>query len=355
MRARSLKITNKFTFALTKLMSLGYRASLPFCLWFLLPFSWLFACIVISRHFLYQQGWLRSKKFSVPVIIVGNITVGGTGKTPFVIWLAQWLRAQGYHPGIISRGVGGKQPRIPQQINVADHPGEVGDEALLLAQQSGCPVVICRNKVAAVERLLAQTDGLINVVISDDGLQHYRLQRDIEIAIIDGVRGFGNQQLLPAGPLREPLRRLQQVDMVVTNGESTTAYPGSFLMQYFAHEFVSLVTNEKISFAAFAAFLNVNGHANNTVHAVAGIGHPERFFLQLRQAGLVVVPHVFPDHHLYQPQDLAFQDRLPIIMTEKDAVKCTAFADERYWYMPVQAQVSEICQQVLLEKLAVLG
>jgi tetraacyldisaccharide 4'-kinase len=275
------------------------------------------------------------------VIIVGNITVGGTGKTPFVIWLAQWLKAQGYHPGIVSRGVGGEKQTTPYRVEKKDLPAKVGDEAVLLKQRTDCPLVICIDRAAAVRDLLQYAN--CNIVISDDGLQHYSLGRDIEIVLVDAIRNMGNHCLLPAGPLREPLSRLQEVDFVIfNNGKDTDSYT----LSYLPTQLVSLVRpQQKISITNFA---------NKTVHAVAGIGHPERFFSMLTAAGLQVIPHVFPDHYLYQAQDLHFTDAYPIIMTEKDAVKCSAFADERYWYLSITAKINPQFEQALSAKLTSL-
>ncbi|SRR5579883_312796 len=313
-----------------------YQPALHFLTLLLLPFSGLFASCIFLRRFLYRVGIIKTSYFDVPIIVVGNITVGGTGKTPFVIWLADFLISQGYRPGIVSRGAGGKPHHQPYWVQPQDSANEVGDEAVLLAQRSQCPVVISIDRVAAVRELLRQRQ--CDMVISDDGLQHYRLGRDIEIAIVDGVRRFGNGHLLPAGPLREPLSRLRSVDFVVVNGETTLPLT-SFKM--------TLQPTDLIS------FLNLPTLTEKKVHAIAAIGHPERFFLTLKQAGFDVIPHVFPDHHLYQPHELDFNDVLPIIMTEKDAVKCQSFADKRYWFLRVTAKIEGGLEQELLTKLKV--
>ena len=283
---------------------------------FLLPLSWLFSCVVCLRRCLYRLGIKKTCHFPVPVIIVGNITVGGTGKTPFVIWLANYLREQGKRPGIVSRGMGGKMHKQPRWVREQDAVAEVGDEAILLVRRTQCPLVVCVDRVAAVRELLANAD--CNVVISDDGLQHYRLGRDVEIAIVDGVRQFGNGRLLPAGPLREPVTRLQEVGIIVVNGGAGD----SMILQ--AHTWVAMAATQQNPPTPGA-----------TIHAVAAIGHPERFFATLRQQGFTLIEHNFPDHYLYQAADFNFNDHLPIVMTEKDAVKCDSFADERFWYVPV--------------------
>ena len=272
------------------------------------------------------------------MIVVGNLTVGGTGKTPFVIWLATFLQSLGYQPGIVSRGVGGRKHVIPHCVKQDDAASIVGDEALLLAQNTHCPVVICVDRVAAVRELLKNAN--CNMVISDDGLQHYNLGRDLEVVMVDSDRRFGNQRLLPAGPLREPESRLRLVDIVVMHGGNEA---DQYTMSLAPVECVS-VTNpqRKLSFLEFP---------RDKIHAVAGIGHPQRFFSALKKAGFNLITHTFPDHHTYQPRDLDFADSLPILMTEKDAVKCAAFADERYWYVSVKAQVNNALEQAMLAKL----
>ena len=314
-----------------------YSKSLHFITFLFLPFSWLFAFCAAIRRWLYHTGWIKTHRFTVPVIVVGNITVGGTGKTPLVISLAHFLQAHGYRPGIVSRGIGGKKRLQPYWVQSHDSAAEVGDEAILLAH-TGCPVVIGIDRVAVVQDLLQHST--CNIVISDDGLQHYRLERDIEIAIVDGARRFGNQCLLPAGPLREPISRLQKVDFVIVNGGDQD---DEFTMTLETASLIALKNHQhQIGLADFPV---------KKVHAIAGIGHPERFFNSLRKAGFAVMEHVFPDHHLYQAYELDFTDDLPIIMTEKDAVKCGSFADERYWYLPITAKINNKLEQCLLEKL----
>lgn len=303
----------------------------------LLPFSWLFRMGTSLRRWSYRAGILPTARFQVPVIVVGNITVGGTGKTPLVIWLAQFLSSQGYRPGIVSRGVGGTQGVKPYRVKASDSPAVVGDEALLLSQATQCPMVICHDRAAAVRELLQQTT--CNIVISDDGLQHYHLGRDIEIALLDSARGTGNHCLLPAGPLREPVTRLKQVDFVIEHGGPTD----SLSMTLEPIEFVSLTNPQNsIPFSAFQ---------RQPIHAIAGIGHPQRFFTMLTQAGFDVTAHPFPDHYRYQPDNFKFTDSCPIVMTEKDAVKCQSWADDRYWHVKVVAKLSEAFGKNLLSKL----
>jgi len=301
----------------------------------LLPFSWLFRGIVALRFFLYQKQIKQTVRFPVPVIVVGNLTVGGTGKTPFVIWLAQFLRKNGLHPGIVSRGVGGKMQLKPRSVNAESNVQDVGDEAILLAERSGSPVVIGIDRVAAVKELLEKFH--CDVVLSDDGLQHYRMGRDIEIALIDGERGLGNQQLLPAGPLREPVSRLERVDFIVRQGVFGA---NEFGMRLQGDVLVSVKDPSQ----------QQSMHAER-IHAVAGIGHPKRFFDRLRALHFDVIEHVFPDHYLFKQDDFLFQDGLMIIMTEKDAVKCRQFADERFWYLPVTAEVTGDLAEKIVQRI----
>lgn len=312
-----------------------YQKSLTLLTLLLLPLSWLFRALVSLRRFLYRNKFKKSVSFSVPIIVVGNITVGGTGKTPFVIALANHLRSLGYTPGIVTRGVGGKNQQTPYWVEAGSLVKEIGDEAALLAKRTQCPLVICIDRVEAVRTLLSKSQ--CNIVICDDGLQHYRLQRHIEIALIDGMRYFGNQHLLPAGPLREPLSRLNEVDFMVLHGVSNEA--NQHTMRLSGDEIVSVQDEtRKISLSQLA---------NKKVHAVAGIGNPVRFFNMLREQGIEVIEHIFPDHYFYKAEDLKFPDDLLVLMTEKDAVKCKQFVNEKLWYIPVKA----VFDKLLIEKI----
>ncbi|MGF1546522.1 MAG: tetraacyldisaccharide 4'-kinase [Thiotrichales bacterium] len=262
----------------------------------------------------------------VPVIVVGNITVGGTGKTPVVIWLADYLKVHGYRPGIVSRGYGGRDLRTPQQVTSNSDAREVGDEALLIARRTACPTWVCADRTAAMDALLR--DERISVVISDDGLQHYRMHRDIEIAMIDGARRFGNGLCLPAGPLREGTARLDEVEFRLVSG--ALADDGEFAVEYSGDELVNLQNPSRRILLA-----DLKGSA---VHAVAGLGNPARFFRRLEDAGLRITRHDHPDHHQYRREDLDFTDHQPIVMTEKDAVKCALLANPRIWYLPITAR-----------------
>ena len=307
----------------------------------LAPLGWCFAGLVRLRRLVYAAGLLPVRRVPVPVIVVGNITAGGTGKTPLIIWLAQHLQARGHRPGIISRGYGGRATKWPQQVRADSSPVMVGDEPVLIARNTGCPVAVSPQRHVAACELLAHCD--CDVLLCDDGLQHLALDRDLEIAVIDGDRRFGNGRCLPAGPLREPVGRLQTVDMVVSNGR---AGRNEFAMEYDYGELRAL--------AEPGQTLKPESLRGRRVHAVAGIGNPARFFSYLRGFDIRVIRHEFPDHHEYAAEDLAFGEKLPIVMTEKDAVKCESFAGEDTWYLPVQAVPGEAFRHrltVLLEEL----
>jgi tetraacyldisaccharide 4'-kinase len=318
-----------------------YRIT-PFHL-LLWPVSLLFGLLAAIRRTLYRRGALRSFKLPVPVVIIGNISVGGTGKTPCTLWLAQQLLDAGWHPAIISRGYSKarqRQTNSPRAVAAADSPDEVGDEPLLMTQRGLCPVWIGRDRVAAARGLL-QAYPECDVILSDDGLQHYRLQRDVEIVLVDGLRRFGNGLLLPAGPLREPVSRLASVDAVVSNGGKAAA--GEYAMQLGGAQFYKLLDP--------AASLPASAFAGRNVHAIAGIGHPQRFFTYLEQLGVSAQTHAFPDHHCYSPSDIAYRDADAVLMTEKDAVKCAAFATEKCWVLRVDAQIAPALAQLIMEKI----
>lgn len=291
----------------------------------LLPLAGLYCLVIGIRRLAYRIGVLRTQRLSVPVIVVGNITVGGTGKTPLVIWLAELLRQEGWRPGIVTRGYGGNARTWPLQVLPDSDPRRVGDEPVLLARRAGCPVVAGPDRVADADRLVLE--HRCNVIISDDGLQHYRLGRNIEIAVVDGERRFGNSRCLPAGPLREPLKRLRKVQACVTNGTPQTGEMG---MQLETEALYHLRSGVSTTLAEF--------DKDEPIHAVAGIGHPARFFQHLRGLGFVVIEHAFADHHPFRPGDLDFPEHTRVIMTEKDAVKCQAFAHANHWYLAVKAR-----------------
>jgi tetraacyldisaccharide 4'-kinase len=306
----------------------------------LLPLAALFGAVVWLRRKAFRAGLLRSHDAGVPVVVVGNVAVGGTGKTPLVIWLAHFLRRHGLRPGIVSRGYGG-EGHLMEVLPDTD-PVRAGDEPVLLAQRSGCPVWIGRDRVAAVRALLARHPGC-NVVISDDGLQHYRLRRNFEIAVVDGERGLGNRLLLPAGPLREPASRLGEVDAVVVNGDSTANIRNAHDMALEGRLLRNLL--DPSLQRAPEAF------RGQRLHAVAAIGNPARFFAALTRLGLRFKPHAFADHHAFTPADLDFADADAILMTEKDAIKCQRFARPNFWTLPVEARVAASFGQLVLDKL----
>ncbi len=305
----------------------------------LFPVSLLFRLLVALRRTLYRSRILSGHKLPVPVIVVGNISAGGTGKTPLTLALAQQLIERGRHPLIVSRGYGGAAQQ-PRQVNANSDAQQVGDEPLLMARRSLCPVWIGKDRAAAAQAAL-RTHPQCDVVLCDDGLQHYRLRRDAEIAVIDGERGFGNGLMLPAGPLREPVTRLRTVDAVVVNGGETST--GQYAMRLSGEIFHNLHDPGKTVAAS-------HFHALNN-HAVAGIGHPQRFFNHLQTLGIPFTPHAFPDHHPYSAADLAFAGCDAILLTEKDAVKCAAFADARYWVLRVDAQIDPTLVDHLLRKI----
>jgi tetraacyldisaccharide 4'-kinase len=299
--------------------------------WWLMPLAGLFAVYSAARRLAYQAGILAAHHPGVPVIVVGNIAVGGTGKTPLVIWLAEQLKSQGISVGVVLRGHGGRA-RGPLCVTVASDPVEVGDEAVLIARRAGCPVAIGRSRSAAARLLVEQG---CTVLLSDDGLQHLALKRDLEIVVIDGARGLGNGARLPQGPLRESPTRLASVDVVVIHGNDATgiaaglAAPLSLTLNAVALR--QLATDETLPLERLRV---------GEVHAVAGIGNPARFFAQLRSMGCRPQEHAFADHHSFVAGDLAFNDALPIVMTEKDAVKCRSFATDRMQYLQVSATMT---------------
>lgn len=297
--------------------------------WLLLPLSWLFCVLALLRRLLYRSGVLNSKKISVPVIIVGNISVGGTGKTPLLIALCELLKQHGIQAGIISRGYGGDFSGV-KIITDDDKPSTVGDEPCLIKKRTGLPVAVGTDRPAVAKALLEQHQ--CDLLLSDDGLQHYRLQRDFEIAVIDTNRKFGNGFCLPAGPLRERPGRLRDIDLVAYNATTASddVQDSNFTLKF--GDAVNMVTGETKAVESFS---------DDTVHAVAGIGNPARFFDQLQAVGITVIEHAFPDHHAYTASDLTFEDNKMVFMTEKDAVKCNAFANERSWYIPVSAALSK--------------
>jgi tetraacyldisaccharide 4'-kinase len=287
--------------------------------WLLWPVSVVFAIAVRTRRRMYRDGRITSVELDVPVIVVGNISVGGTGKTPCVIWLARELRRRGLRVGVVTRGYGATNREWPRRVHPESPAQELGDEAVLIARRTACAVAAGPDRVAAARLLLEE--GPIDVLVSDDGLQHYRLGRAFEIAVVDGVRGLGNGLCLPAGPLREAAARLEEVDAVVVNS-GPWGHAGVMRAELVPTRLYNVASGESRPLASLRGV---------AVHAVAGIGHPERFFSALRAIGLDVDEHALPDHARLKARDLVFGDDKPVMITEKDAVKCGAFAHERVW------------------------
>jgi tetraacyldisaccharide 4'-kinase len=305
--------------------------------WILLPLSGLYWLILVLRKFLYDCGLFKTLRASAPVVIVGNITAGGTGKTPTVLWLVEELRAHGFKPGIVSRGYGGSQSKTSMRVESDTDASIAGDEPVLLARRGQCPVVVDPDRGRAASMLVE--DG-VDVIIADDGLQHYRLARDYEICVIDGTRGLGNRRLLPAGPLREGAHRLDEVDQVLVNG----TLKGSEYDLTVAEQ--NAVPFELV--AVDACRLNgslarpIGRFRDTTVHGVAAIGNPQRFFDLLRGHGIQVIEHVFPDHSVLSRKDLDFGDDFAVFMTEKDAVKLGRNAKDKFWYVPVELKMDPV-------------
>jgi tetraacyldisaccharide 4'-kinase len=306
------------------------------------PVSRLFSLVASQRreHLQRVQAMLP-----VPVVVVGNISVGGTGKTPLLCELAAALSRYEKRIGIISRGYGGSYDGAPRLVKITDNPAVVGDEPLLIARATQCPVVIGHDRLAAARYLVEH--ATVDMILSDDGLQHYALPRSVEIVVLDGERGLGNGFCLPAGPLREPASRLQEVDFVVVNGVTEAVFQPAQLVTQLVPEYWIAVASGEAAASKPLPLETVRGR----VHAVAGIGNPARFFNALRSLGLDVIEHPFPDHHHFVFADLDFTDGLPVVMTEKDAVKCSAFAKAKVYalhtQMPLPSQwVSQLLTRI---------
>jgi len=301
------------------------------------PLGALFAFLVGLRRRLFEAGVLPRRHVGAPVIVVGNINVGGTGKTPLTLWLARRLAERGWQPGIVSRVYGGNPGPSPLRVEAGSDPGRVGDEALIFARHAGCPVYVHPDRVAAAEAAVAAG---ADVIVSDDGLQHYRLARDVEIAVVDIDRGLGNRRCLPAGPLREPPARLDTVDQVFSQGLTGIDHAIGFMLR--PEGAVNLADGGRHELGEFAG---------QAVYAIAGIGNPTRFFRMLRDAGLKVIEHPLADHAEPSAAELDPPDALPVFMTEKDAVKVADRAGRRHWYVPVSVQIDAAKAAAFLERL----
>lgn len=312
-------------------------------LWLLLwPFSLLYGLVARLIRLSYQRGWRKSWRAPLPIVVVGNLTAGGNGKTPVAIWLVQALQHRGLRVGVVSRGYGGKAENYPLLVESSTLTQQAGDEPVLIAQRTGAPVAVAPKRREAVEALIARYP--LDLIITDDGLQHYALQRDVEIVVIDGVRRFGNGWWLPAGPMRERADRLRSVDGIIVNGG--TANAGEIAMALKPSLAVNMLSGATCALSALPQ-----------VVAMAGIGHPPRFFATLKQQGLTPVAEVaFADHHAYSQSELTAlaTPQQTLLMTEKDAVKCRAFARENWWYLPVDAELQGAALEPLLTRITQL-
>jgi tetraacyldisaccharide 4'-kinase len=308
--------------------------------WWTLPLAALYGGVVRLRHALYRRGWLPARKLPVPVVVVGNIVVGGAGKTPVTIALVEGLRARGFKPGVVSRGYGGTA-QGPMLLDAEPDPAMVGDEPALIRVRTGVPVAIGADRPAAAALLPGEG---IDMIVADDGLQHYAQARDIEVCVVDGARGLGNGRLLPAGPLRESSGRLDEVDFLVVNtgdakGPDVIGEPVD--RRHMASAIPLRLHGDAARNLHDGSLRPLADFANSRIHAVAGIGHPPRFFDTLRRRGIEVVEHAFPDHYRYVAADFEFGDALPVLMTEKDATKCRAFAKPEWWSVPVRGELPD--------------
>ena len=310
------------------------------------PLGWLYGALMRVRRRAYASGWVRAEDAGVPVVVVGNFTVGGTGKTPLTIWLAQQLTARGFSVGLVARGYGRRGDGAACAVEAQSDWREVGDEPLILVRRTGCATVVAKDRTAGTRLLAARG---VNLVLADDGLQHLRLARACEIVVVDGARGFGNGRVLPAGPLREPLMQPLRADAVVVNGEAAHSSLVPWLTAGQALT-MHLVAQQAVRLDGAQAPRSLESFRGLRVHAIAGIGNPQRFFRELRALGLELIEHAYPDHHPFTRGELAFADELPVFMTEKDAVKCASFATARLWYVPVAAQFSDADAHELLTR-----
>lgn len=314
--------------------------------WVLLPLSGIYWVLISVRRALYRLGVFRRYRADVPVVVVGNITAGGTGKTPVTIWLTRELRDRGFVPGVVSRGYGGSRSGMSMRVDAASDPEVVGDEPVLIARRTGCPVVVDADRTRAAEMLVAEG---VNVIIADDGLQHYRLDRTYEICVIDGARGLGNRRLLPAGPLRETIDRLCDVDQVLINGSLEGDSSALTTVEQNAIEFKLVAT--EVARLNGSLTRPIERFSDTTVHAVAAIGNPRRFFDMLRAHGMQVIEHAFRDHARLKRDDLEYGDGFEVLMTEKDAVKIEAAKSDKYWTVPVELVIEPVIAGPWIEQI----
>ena len=324
-----------------------YKKSSPHLL--LRLFAALFSCLIQCRYWAYRKGILKTHWLSVPVIVVGNLTLGGTGKTPLVIFLAQELMRQGLHPAVLSRGYQGSA-KIPQRVYAHSDVSIAGDEPVMMAQQLSCPIWIGRRRVEAARQLL-DAHAEVDVIICDDGLQHYALARDLEVVVFDGERGVGNGLIFPAGPLREPLARLHCADIAVFNGDMVRDKALIKTLESLTSFTMRLNPADAISLNDAKQHRTLKSFKHQHITAIAGIGHPERFFKQLRQHDIQVNGLAFPDHHAYVQADFAELASTTLVMTEKDAVKCRHLSLGDAWYFPVTAEVSKQLVKLVMQKI----
>ena len=316
----------KFFFLETLIEKVWYSKNIFSLL--LSPISLIYISIIYLRYTLYQLGLISITKINVPTIVIGNIVAGGTGKTPLVIWLAKHFKDKGFLPGIVSRGYGGTYLSNIELVKPTSNPLLVGDEPVIIARNTNCPVVVAKKRAKGAKKLVEKYN--CNIILCDDGMQHYSLARDIEIAVIDGQRRFGNNYCFPAGPLREPKSRIFKADLIVSKYNARTC---EHKMDYTYNQLVSL--NE------LSKTIPISDLHDMTVHAIAGINNPDHFFSYLRSHKLELIIHKFPDHYSYTEDDVKFNDNFPVVMTEKDAVKCLNYSSDKHWYIPISAELSK--------------
>lgn len=323
----------------TKLLQSWQQPNILTCL--LIPISWLYRGVFSLRKFIYSIGLLPSYRAPIPVVVVGNITVGGTGKTPLVIRLVELLRDNGFNPGVISRGYSGQSSNYPLSVTQRTSVAESGDEPALIVRRTGVPMMVGPNRGDAIKQLIR--DHQVDIIISDDGLQHLAMQRDVEICLVDDTNKSSNTHLLPAGSYREPLSRLNSVDLVLLHMPVLVDVQMTMALASSQPQPVRPSSDHVPD--------GVDWLSQSNIHAVAGIGNPNRFFETCRELGFKITEHAFADHHSFTAQDLNFSDDDLVLMTEKDAVKCLNFANEKHWYLPVDAKLSNEFETRLLELL----